>query len=306
MKELKDYLNEYLTYIRSEKNFSPHTVLAYKKDLLSFLDFLQSELKVKITPDFIPRNNIKNFLIHLSQESFDPSSIERKLSTLRSFFNFLQKKLKIKSNPTLSLKGPKRKRRLPLILSQDQMKNILEPHIYEGKAAGLRDRAIIELLYNTGIRLSEISFLRREDIDFQTGEIRVLGKGNKERIVPLGENASKTLVEYLDSKNKVSSLKNKETDYLFVNKYGERLSRRGIARIVKKYGAEVTEDQKTRPHILRHSFATHLLDEGANLLAVKEMLGHESLSTTQIYTHVSMDRLKKVYKKAHPRSGYKA
>jgi len=270
------------------------------------LDFLQSELKVKITPDFIPRNNIKNFLIHLSQESFDPSSIERKLSTLRSFFNFLQKKLKIKSNPALSLKGPKRKRRLPLILSQDQMKNILEPHLYEEKAAGWRDRAIIELLYNTGIRLSEISFLRREDIDFQTGEIRVLGKGNKERIVPLGENASKTLVEYLDSKNKVSSLKNKETDYLFVNKYGERLSRRGIARIVKKYGAEVTEDQKTRPHILRHSFATHLLDEGANLLAVKEMLGHESLSTTQIYTHVSMDRLKKVYKKAHPRSGYKA
>jgi integrase/recombinase XerC len=306
MKELKDYLNEYLTYIRAEKNFSPHTVLAYKKDLLSFLDFLQSELKVKITPDFIHRNNIKNFLIHLSQESFDPSSIERKLSTLRSFFNFLQKKLKIKSNPALSLKGPKRKRRLPLILSQDQMKNILEPHLYEEKAAGWRDRAIIELLYNTGIRLSEISFLRREDIDFQTGEIRVLGKGNKERIVPLGENASKTLVEYLDSKNKVSSLKNKETDYLFVNKYGERLSRRGIARIVKKYGAEVTEDQKTRPHILRHSFATHLLDEGANLLAVKEMLGHESLSTTQIYTHVSMDRLKKVYKKAHPRSGYKA
>ena len=306
MKELKDYLNEYLTYIRAEKNFSPHTVLAYKKDLLSFLEFLQSELKVKITPDFIHRNNIKNFLIHLSQESFDPSSIERKLSTLRSFFNFLQKKLKIKSNPALSLKGPKRKRRLPLILSQDQMKNILEPHLYEEKAAGWRDRAIIELLYNTGIRLSEISFLRREEIDFQTGEIRVLGKGNKERIVPLGENASKTLVEYLDSKDKVSSLKNKETGYLFVNKYGERLSRRGIARIVKKYGAEVTEDQKTRPHILRHSFATHLLDEGANLLAVKEMLGHESLSTTQIYTHVSMDRLKKVYKKAHPRSGYKA
>ncbi|MFH0930803.1 MAG: tyrosine recombinase XerC [Candidatus Zixiibacteriota bacterium] len=306
MKELKDYIDEYLTYIRAEKNFSPHTVLAYKKDLNSFLDFLQSELKVKITPDFIHRNNIKNFLIHLSQESFDPSSIERKLSTLRSFFNFLQKKLKIKSNPTLSLKGPKRKRRLPLILSQAQMENILEPHLYEEKVAGWRDRAIIELLYNTGIRLSEISSLSREDIDFQTGEIRVLGKGNKERIVPLGENASKTIVEYLDSKDKVSSLKNKETDYLFVNKYGERLSRRGIARIVKKYGAEVTEDQKTRPHILRHSFATHLLDEGANLLAVKEMLGHESLSTTQIYTHVSMDRLKKVYKKAHPRSGYKA
>ncbi|HEX9911670.1 MAG TPA: tyrosine recombinase XerC [candidate division Zixibacteria bacterium] len=302
MKELKDYLNEYLTYIRAEKNFSPHTVLAYKKDLLSFLDFLQSELKVKITPDFIPRNNIKNFLIHLSQESFDPSSIERKLSTLRSFFNFLQKKQKIKSNPALSLKGPKRKRRLPLILSQDQMKNILEPHIYEGKVAGLRDRAIIELLYNTGIRLSEISSLGREDIDFQTGEIRVLGKGNKERIVPLGENASKTLVEYLDSKDKVCKSNNKENDYLFINKYKERLSRRGIARIVKKYGAKVTEDEKTRPHILRHSFATHLLDEGANLLAVKEMLGHESLSTTQIYTHVSMDRLKKVYKKAHPRA----
>ncbi|MCJ7497587.1 MAG: tyrosine recombinase XerC [candidate division Zixibacteria bacterium] len=302
MKELRDYINKYLTYIRAEKNFSPHTVLAYKKDLLSFLEFLLSELKVKITPDFIHRNNIKNFLIHLSQESFDPSSIERKLSTLRSFFNFLQKKLKIKSNPALSLKGPKRKRRLPLILSQAQMENILEPHLYQEKGAGLRDRAIIEILYNTGIRLSEISSLRIEDVDFQTGEIRVLGKGNKERIVPLGENASRTLVEYLDSKDKVGKSNNQENDYLFINKYKERLSRRGIARIVKKYGAKVTEDEKTRPHILRHSFATHLLDEGANLLAVKEMLGHESLSTTQIYTHVSMDRLKKVYKKAHPRA----
>jgi integrase/recombinase XerC len=302
MKELKDFMDEYLTCMRSGRNFSPHTVLAYKKDLYSFLDFIQSEPKVKIAPDFIPRNSIKNFLIHLSQERFDPSSIERKLSTLRSFFNYLRKKIKMKSNPALSLKGPKRKRRLPLILSQAQMENILEPRLYQEKRAGLRDRAIIELLYNTGIRLSEISSLRREDVDFQAGEIRVLGKGNKERIVPLGENASKTLIEYLDSKDKASTSDNKKNDYLFLNKYKDRLSRRGIARIVKKYGVEVTEDKKTRPHILRHSFATHLLDEGANLLAVKEMLGHKSLSTTQIYTHVSMDRLKKVYKKAHPRA----
>jgi len=301
-KELKDYIREYLIYIRAEKNYSLQTCVAYKKDLFSFLDFLQSESKEKVTPDSILSKDIKVFLIQLSQKGFDPGSINRKLSSLRSFFRYLQKRLKVKLNPAFSLKGPKRKKRLPRVLSWPKMKNLLEPSLYREYRQGLRDRAILELLYNTGIRLAEISSLKRRDIDFQSGEIRVLGKGNKERIVPLGENASKTLVEYLNSRDMANRSKKPENDFLFLNKYGEKLSRRGIARVVKKYGAKVTEDQKTSPHILTHSFATHLLDEEADLLAVKEMLGHENLSTTQIYTHVSMDRLKKVYKKAHPRA----
>src|SRR3989304_3677958 len=296
--ELKISIQDYLSYIQSEKNYSAHTFDAYKKDLFSFSDFLKSEQKEKITPDSIRRKDIKNYLIYLSQKGFDPASIQRKLSTLRSFFKYLQRKLKVKTNPASSLEAPKRKKRLPRALSWPQVKSLLEPSLYQKEKEGLRDRAILELLYNTGLRLAEISSLKRGDIDFQAGEIKVLGKGNKERIVPIGENAAKILTGYLDSKNS-------KDDFIFSNKYREKLGRRGIARVVKKFGAKVIEEKKFSPHVLRHSFATHLLDEGANLLAVKEMLGHEKLSTTQIYAHVSLDRVKKVYQKAHPRSGYK-
>lgn len=294
-KELKNSIQNYLSYIQSEKNYSAHTFDAYKKDLFSLSDFLKSEQKGEITPDLIRRKDIKNYLIHLSQKGFDPASIQRKLSTLRSFFKYLQRRLKVKANPASTLEAPKRKKRLPRALSWPQVKSLLEPSLYQKEKEGLRDRAILELLYNTGLRLSEISSLRKGDIDFNAGEIKVLGKGNKERIVPLGENAGKILTEYLDSKNS-------EDDFIFSNKYGKKLGRRGIARVVKKYGAKVIEEKKFSPHVLRHSFATHLLDEGANLLAVKEMLGHEKLSTTQIYTHMSLNRLKEVYKKAHPRA----
>lgn len=293
--ELKSSIQDYLSYIQSEKNYSAHTFAAYKKDLFSLSDFLKSEQKGKITPDLIRRKDVQNYLIHLSQKGFDPASIQRKLSTLRSFFKYLQRRLKVKANPASSLEAPKRKKRLPRALSWPQVKSLLEPSLYQKEKEGLRDRAILELLYNTGLRLSEISSLRKGDIDFKTGEIKVLGKGNKERIVPIGENAAKILTGYLDSKNS-------KDDFIFSNKYGEKLGRRGIARVVKKYGAKVIEEKKFSPHVLRHSFATHLLDEGANLLAVKEMLGHEKLSTTQIYTHLSLNRLKEVYKKAHPRA----
>jgi len=294
-KELKSSIQDYLAYIQSEKNYSAHTFAAYKKDLFSLADFLKSEQEEKIAPDLIRRKDIQNYLIHLSQKGFDPASIQRKLSTLRSFFKYLQRRLKVKTNPASSLEAPKRKKRLPRALSWPQIKSLLEPSLYQKEKEGLRDRAILELLYNTGLRLAEISSLKRGDIDFQAGEIKVLGKGNKERIVPLGENGSKILNKYLDSKNP-------EGDLVFSNKYGKALSRRGITRVVKKYGAKVIEEKKFSPHVLRHSFATHLLDEGANLLAVKEMLGHEKLSTTQIYTHLSLNRLKEVYKKAHPRA----
>ena len=294
-KELKSSIQDYLAYIQSEKNYSAHTFAAYKKDLFSLADFLKSEQEEKIAPGLIRRKDIQNYLIHLSQKGFDPASIQRKLSTLRSFFKYLQRRLKVKTNPASSLEAPKRKKRLPRALSWPQVKSLLEPSLYQEEKEGLRDRAILELLYNTGLRLAEISSLKRGDIDFQAGEIKVLGKGNKERIVPIGENAAKILTAYMDSKKS-------EDDFIFSNKNGEKLGRRGIARVVKKIGAKVIEEKKFSPHVLRHSFATHLLDEGANLLAVKEMLGHEKLSTTQIYTHLSLNRLKEVYKKAHPRA----
>ena len=296
--KLTSSIQDYLSYIQSEKNYSTHTFAAYKKDLFSLADFLKLEQKKRIAPDSISRKDIKNYLIHLSQKGFDPASIHRKLSTLRSFFKYLQRRLKVKANPASSLEAPKRKKRLPRALSWPQVKSLLEPSLYQEEREGLRDRAILELLYNTGLRLGEVSSLKKGNIDFEAGEIKVLGKGNKERIVPLGKNAGKLLRGYLDSRKTGE-------DFVFSNKYGEKLGRRGIARVVKKYGAKVIEEKKFSPHALRHSFATHLLDEGANLLAVKEMLGHEKLSTTQIYAHVSLERVKKVYQKAHPRSGYK-
>jgi integrase/recombinase XerC len=302
MENLKDHILRYLSYIQSERNYSPDTSKAYGKDLHTFLKFMRLEKKERSAPDSLMIKDVKNFLIHLSQKGYDPSSIERVLSSLRSFFKYLQKRQKVKNNPALGLKAPKRKKRLPQVLSWPQMRELLEPSVYDKSRQGLRDRAVLELLYNTGIRLAEISSLKLGDIDFPNGEIRVLGKGSKERIVPLGINATKTLMEYLNSRDIQGGLKKGEDDFLFLNKYGERLSRRGIARVVKKYGSKVSEDKKISPHTLRHSFATHLLDEGADISAVREMLGHEKLSTTQIYTHVSMDRLKKIYKKAHPRA----
>jgi tyrosine recombinase XerC len=302
MEGLKNHMLKYLSYIQSERNYSPDTSKAYEKDLNAFMKFMRLEKKDRLAPDSVMIKDVKNFLIHLSQKGYDPSSIERMLSSLRSFFKYLQKRQKLKNNPALGLKAPKRKKRLPQVLSWPQMRELLEPSGYDESSQGPRDRAVLELLYNTGIRLAEISSLKLGDIDFANGEIRVLGKGNKERIVPLGINASKTLREYLDSRDIPDGSQKGEDDFLFLNKYGERLSRRGIARVVKKYGSKVSEDKKISPHTLRHSFATHLLDEGADISAVKEMLGHEKLSTTQIYTHVSMDRLKKIYKKAHPRA----
>lgn len=298
MGDLKNHIQKYLSYIQAERNYSLNTCKAYRKDLYTFLKYLRSDKKERTAPDSILIKDIKNFLIFLSQRGYDSSSIDRILSSLRSFFKYLHKRQRIKTNPALGLKAPKRKKKLPRVLSEAQMKELLEPVRYIESSQGLRDRAILELLYNTGMRLAEISGLKIKDIDFENGEIRVLGKGNKERIIPLGENASKVLIEHLNTRN----TKIKEGDFLFLNKYGEKLSRRGIARIVKKYGSEVSEDKKVSPHTLRHSFATHLLDEGAKISAVKEMLGHEKLSTTQIYTHVSMERLKKIYKKAHPRA----
>jgi tyrosine recombinase XerC len=302
MEDLKGQILKYLSYIQSERNYSPDTSKAYGKDLNTFLKFMRLEKKDRLAPDSVIIKDVKNFLIHLSQKGYDPSSIERMLSSLRSFFKYLQKRQKVKNNPVIGIKAPKRKRRLPQVLSWPQMKELLEPSRYDKSSQGLRDRAVLELLYNTGIRLAEISSLKLRDIDFPNGEVRVLGKGSKERIVPLGINATKTLMEYLNSRDIPSGSKKGEDDFLFLNKYGERLSRRGIAQVVKKYGSKVSEDKKISPHTLRHSFATHLLDEGADISAVREMLGHEKLSTTQIYTHISMDRLKKIYKKAHPRA----
>jgi integrase/recombinase XerC len=299
MKEIKKEIKTFLEYLQKQKNYSKHTVSSYQGDLKQFGRFLFSEMKTGQL-NLIDRLLLRNYLVFLNKKGNDFSSIKRKLSSLRSFFRFLKKTKKIKINPVISLDFPKVKKKLPEFLSIKQMQDLLESKEKE-TVWELRDKAVLEVLYSTGIRLSELAYLQFSSIDFNNQTIRVLGKRNKERIIPIGAKALESVKAYLEQRNSIPQAS--DCKYIFVNKNGAFLTPRSIERIVKKYASQIAPEKKVSPHTLRHTFATHLLDEGADLMAVKELLGHESLSTTQIYTHITIDKLKKVYDKAHPRSG---
>jgi tyrosine recombinase XerC len=299
MKSFKDEIKNFLEYLKKQKNYSDHTLFSYQKDLEQVEGFLSSENKLE-KPDSIDRLVLRNYLVFLNQKGYDFTSMKRKLSSLRSFIKFLKRQGKIKTNPTFSLDFPKTKKKLPEFLSLKQMEELLKSDeassIWE-----LRDKAILEIFYSTGIRLSELANLEFGSIDFNNQTVRVLGKRKKERIVPIGEKSLQVVKEYLKQRATLPQIES--CKYIFINKNGNGLTPRSIERITKKYAGKVAKEKKVSPHTLRHTFATHLLDEGADLMAVKELLGHESLSTTQIYTHVTVEKLKKVYQKAHPRSG---
>jgi site-specific recombinase XerD len=247
----------------------------------------------------ITRENVRDFLGGLVRHGLHKSSISRKLASLRAFFGYLEKLGMIQNNPTASVAGPKLEKRLPQYFHETEIDRSISL-IDSETGAGVRNRAILELFYGTGMRLSELVGLDIQDIDFSGGTVRVLGKGGKQRIMPLGRAAAGALRRYLEIRNRFSpALRNKA---LFLNPQGERISSRGVQYLVRKALSEGSEKRQLSPHMLRHSFATHLLDHGADLQAVKELLGHASLSTTQTYTHLTRDRLQKVYRQAHPRS----
>jgi len=297
MKSLPHHIKDFLRYLKQERNFTENTLSSYQNDLEAFERFLEKRKK-ELSFSAADKNLLRDFLIDLKEKGLDFSSIARKISALRSFFRFLKRRDLIEYNPALFLLTPKMKKKLPEVLSVIQMKKLLNE---KGKEDiwGLRDKAILELFYSSGIRLSELASLDLSSIDFNGGTIRVFGKGRKERIVPVGRKAISALKDYLKARELLSRI---ETSAVFINRLKKKLSARGIARIVKKNLARISEDKNVSPHTLRHTFATHLLDAGADLLAVKEMLGHKNLSSTQIYTHTTVERLKKVYKQAHPRS----
>jgi tyrosine recombinase XerC len=302
---MKDFGKEkegFIQYIQREKNFSENTVTSYKNDLSDFGEFLKGRNLEGNPLDQVDRPLLRDFLVFLKRKKLKEVSIAHKVFVLRSFFNYLLRKRKISSNPASFLSSPKRKKRLPTFLTISQMESLLRLPAKES-FQGLRDLAILELFYSTGMRLFELANLDLSSIDFPGELVRVWGKGKKERIIPVGKEALEVLRNYLNSR-KLAFKGNSEIngEAIFVNRLGKRLSARSIGRIVKKYAVQISEDRKTSPHTLRHTFATHLLEQGADLLAVKELLGHESLSTTQIYTHVTTDRLKKIYKRAHPRA----
>ncbi|MFA6078305.1 MAG: tyrosine recombinase XerC [Candidatus Omnitrophota bacterium] len=290
---MQRYVEKFINYLKVEKNSSKHTILNYSIDLEAFIEFLgEKEL------DSVDHLLLRRFLADMRAKNYAKRTVARKLASLRTFFRFLYREGMVKSNPMTAITTPKLDKKLPMVLDVAKVTRLLEAPD-EKTDSGLRDKAIFETLYSTGIRVSELVGLDHNDIDQISGVIKVLGKGSKERIVPIGEPALAALKKYTD---RCDNLKKKDRNAVFLNKSGGRLTDRGVRRILDKHIRACSIEQKVSPHSLRHSFATHLLDRGADLRCVQELLGHMNLSTTQIYTHVSAERLKAVYDKAHPRA----
>ena len=290
---LDRYVLKFINYLQVEKNASGHTVTNYKIDLKDFSESIKDKPIEQIT-----HLDVRLFLARMKEKNFARRSIARKMACLRSFFKFLYREGHIKSNPSASLSTPKIEKKLPIFLNVDDAAKLLEsPDLSDD--TGLRDRAILETLYSTGIRVGELVGLDKEDIDFISGVLKVCGKGRKERLVPIGDKALRAIRAYFE-KIGVSDINERKP--VFINKSKRRVSDRAVRRIVHKYIHKTSLNENISPHSLRHSFATHMLDRGADLRSVQELLGHANLSTTQIYTHVTTERLKSIYDKVHPRA----
>jgi integrase/recombinase XerC len=301
---MEKYIKKYLFHLVVERNYSENTVKAYEIDLLQFNSFLLTQLgTARIRPQDIDKLAVRHFFAFLQKEGLTKKTIARKLASIRSFLRFLCREKIIFSNPCIHFVTPKMEKKLPSFLDIYQIAQAMDlPD--RGDIAGIRDAAILEVLYSTGIRLSELVGLNISSFDPIGEVVRVTGKGHKERIVPIGRKAIMAMRSHLERRNSSINMRRQtiDTDALFLNRWGKRLSARSIQTIVEKYLRIVSQIQKVSPHVLRHTFATHMLDAGADLKAVKELLGHVSLSTTQIYTHLTLDRLKDVYEKSHPRA----
>ena len=291
---MKSEIEQFCRYLDTERNVSPHTLAAYRSDLEQFADFL-SRQQQEVLPAQVDHIAIRHYLAQL-HKGHAKSSIGRKLSAIRALFRFLLREGRVEKNPAELVSTPKKEKRLPFHLNIDQVSALV------GAPAGasglpLRDRAVLETLYSCGIRVSELTGMNVGDLDLSGGLARVMGKGGKERIVPVGSHARAALASYLDERGNPAL-----GDPLILNARGGRLTRRSVARIVDAHMLLIATMRKVSPHTLRHTFATHLLEGGADLRAIQELLGHASLSTTQKYTHVSIDRLMEVYDKAHPKA----
>jgi len=289
---MERYIEKFVRFLEIEKNYSKHTVLNYHLDLEDFKHFLADKPIENV--DYLV---LRKYLAVLKEKNLKARTVSRRLSTLRSFFKFLTREGHLKTNPILLVSSPKQEKHLPLFLTEDEVKRLIDSVLPKDghEELGLRDKAILETFYSTGMRISELVGVNTQDIDFISDIIKVMGKGRKERIVPIGDLAISAIKDYLEKRGK-------QSEALFLNKNGRRITDRGVRGIVAKYIRIASIRQGVSPHTLRHSFATHLLNRGADLRSVQELLGHANLSTTQIYTHLSTERLKSVYDKAHPRA----
>jgi len=298
--EIAAAITAFLTHVRVEKGLSPNTVSAYRRDLLKFEEFAK---KKKLTVESVSREDLMDFLASLYRMKLESRTVARNLVTMRNFFRFTLVQGTRADDPTLNLESPKIRRSLPGYLRLEEVEKLLaQPD--EKQPAGLRDRAMLEVLYSTGLRVSELVGLRVMDMDRAAGCVRCIGKGDKERIVPVGKKAIALVERYLrDARPKLlANAKQANIATLFINRRGGPISRVGVWKILTAYGRQAGLRRGLTPHMLRHSFATHLLEGGADLRSVQLMLGHSDISTTQIYTHVVEERLKQIYKAHHPRA----
>lgn len=286
---------KFLDYLQLEKRYSPHTIISYRRDLDDFYSFY---LKTESSDDILKADKkiIRNFVVQLSENGISKRTINRKLSTLRSFYLFLLKLGEIKVSPIESISSLKFYPEKQIPISQDEM-HVLQTKIFE-EVEDVLDKAVVETLYQTGIRKSELCGLIFESVNLEGNELKILGKGNKERYIPISETLSALLKDYLKIRKPLDDFKS----YFFINKKGKKLTEKFVYVVVNKYLSLVTSKEKRSPHILRHSFATHVLDNGAEISKVKKILGHSSLASTQVYTNANIEQLKKVFNQAHPRA----
>jgi len=286
--------NKFIKYLSAEKRFSEHTITSYSTDLDQFSIFLSEEHQISNEVSEISFQIVRSWIASLLEKGVTPRSVNRKISTLKTYFKFLIRENIILESPMLKIVAPKSKKRLPVFIEENQIENLLNEVEFDEGFIGERDKLIIELFYVTGIRLSELINIKIFDINFSNSLIKVLGKRNKERLIPLSIN----IVNELQTFVKKHNLNN----YLFTNLGGTKVYTKLVYRVVKKYIGKISSVSKKSPHILRHTFATHMLNNGADINAIKELLGHANLSATQVYTHNTIEKLKTVYKQAHPRA----
>lgn len=300
---MREQINSFLEFISVEKGYSDNTTAAYRNDLSQLARWLEEQDKAKPQRWVeVDKNTIVSYILHLKEREYTSSTVARKVAAIKSFFHYLLAKGVIKDDPTATLDSPKVRKRLPQALSPDEVNRLLAEPAKRTTPKALRDRALLELLYATGIRVTELVSLNVSDVNLASGSVRIIrGKGKEERIIPAHDRAIAALRDYLE-KGRLPLMKDREEQSLFLNHRGQRLTRQGLWLIIKRYVQEAGIKGQVTPHTLRHSFATHLLNGGADLRHVQKLLGHANISTTQVYTQVSGDRLRKIYDEAHPRA----
>ncbi|MCU9613768.1 site-specific tyrosine recombinase XerD [Caldibacillus lycopersici] len=297
---MNDQINDFLHFLIVEKGLAENTIKSYKRDLISYAAFLKQEEQI-VHPNDVLRTHIMHFLGNLKTNGKSSRTIARHIASIRSYHQFLLREKVTENDPTVHIETPQKELKLPKVLNTQEVEALLvAPDL--STIYGIRDKAMLELMYATGMRVSELINLNLGDIHLSMGFVRCIGKGNKERIIPIGSHSIQSIENYLQMSRPKLANRKKKSESLFLNHHGNRLSRQGFWKILKQLTDKAGIKKELTPHTLRHSFATHLLDNGADLRAVQEMLGHADISTTQIYTHVTKTRLKDVYSKFHPRA----